>query len=133
MRGVGAPDTDFVIVATARPGTDIPAAALPGGDVEARGFYLGPRALTTPVLLVDGISANVLMSRDSRLCFRVPDEASTGLIEARNPDGASNTVSLHIARELSDGLHPVTSPVVSRSGMIFATISSTGTTSLPGK
>jgi sugar lactone lactonase YvrE len=30
---------------------------------------------------------------------------------------------LRIARELSDGLHPVTSPVVSRSGMAFATIS----------
>jgi sugar lactone lactonase YvrE len=100
-----------------------PAAALPGGDVEVHGARLGPRPMTTPVVMVDGISASVLMSRDARLSFRVPQQADTGLIEVRNPDGASNTVSLHIARELSDGLHPVTSPVVSRSGMIFATIS----------
>src|ERR1700722_231270 len=85
-----------------------PAAALPGGDVEVRGTQLGPRALTAPVVMVDGISSNVLMSRDAQLCFRVPEQASTGLIEVRNPDGASNTVQLRIARELSDGLHPVT-------------------------
>jgi sugar lactone lactonase YvrE len=32
-------------------------------------------------------------------------------------------VPLRIANQLSDGLHPVTSPAVSRSGMIYATIS----------
>jgi len=32
-------------------------------------------------------------------------------------------VPLRVARQLSDGLHPVTSPAVSRSGMIYATIS----------
>jgi len=100
-----------------------PEAALPGGDVELRGSNLGPRITTAPVVLVDGISSNILMSRDARICFRVPDRATTGLVEARNPDGASAPISLHIARQLSDGLHPVTSPVVSRSGMIFATIS----------
>jgi len=63
------------------------------------------------------------MSREERLCFRVPERASTGDIEVRNQDGASNSLSLRVARELSDGLHPVTNPVVSRSGMIFATIS----------
>jgi len=100
-----------------------PAAALPGGDVEVRGRYLGPQALTTPVVLVDGVSANLLMSSDNRLCFRVPERAASGSIEIRNQDGASNNFPLTIARELSDGLHPVTSPVVSRSGMTFATIS----------
>jgi sugar lactone lactonase YvrE len=100
-----------------------PAAALPGGDVELYGSNLGPRALTVPVVLVDNHSANILMSRDSRLAFRVPHRATTGMIEVRTPDGASNTIPLRVARELSDGLHPVTSPVVSRSGMTFATIS----------
>jgi sugar lactone lactonase YvrE len=101
----------------------VPPAALPGGDVELRGMHLGPRPMTTPQVIVDGLAAHVLMSRDARLGFRVPAEANTGLIEVRSPDGVSNTVSLRIARELSDGLHPVTSPVVSRSGMTFATIS----------
>ena len=63
------------------------------------------------------------MSRPTRLAFRVPDRASTGLIEVRNPSGASNAAPLRVARQLSDGLHPVTSPAVSRSGMIYATIS----------
>jgi sugar lactone lactonase YvrE len=108
-----------------------PAAALPGGDVELRGHHLGPRISTVPVVLVGGVSANVLMSRDGRLCFRVPnsipDRAKAGhaaaQVEVRNPDGASAPVPLRVARLLSDGLHPVTSPVVSRSGMTFATIS----------
>jgi sugar lactone lactonase YvrE len=100
-----------------------PAAALPGGDVEVRGRYLGPRVVTIPSVLVDGLSARVSMSRDKRLAFRVPDSSGTGLIEVTNGDGASNTIPLRVARQLSDGLHPVTSPVVSRSGMTFATIS----------
>jgi sugar lactone lactonase YvrE len=100
-----------------------PAAALPGGDVEISGHNLGPRVTTMPMVSVDGMQARISMSRDERICFRVPERAGTGLIEVRNSEGISNTVPLRIARELSDGLHPVTSPVVSRSGMIFATIS----------
>jgi sugar lactone lactonase YvrE len=108
-----------------------PSAALPGGDVELHGRHLGPRVSTVPVVLVGGVSANVLLSRDGRLCFRVPERVpervKTGhgpaQVEVRNQDGASEPVPLRVARLLSDGLHPVTSPVVSRSGMTFATIS----------
>jgi sugar lactone lactonase YvrE len=57
------------------------------------------------------------------VAFRVPEQASTGLIEVRNPSGASNAAPLRVAHLLSEGLHPVTSPAVSRSGMIYATIS----------
>jgi streptogramin lyase len=67
--------------------------------------------------------AQVLMSRPGRAAFRVPENAISGLVEVRTPAGVSNGVPLHIARELSSGLHPVTSPAVSRSGMIYATIS----------
>jgi DNA-binding beta-propeller fold protein YncE len=74
-------------------------------------------------VLVDGDSAQVLMSRSSRLEFRVPEDATTGLIEVRSPAGASNTAPLRVARLLSDDLHPVTNPAVSRSGMVYATIS----------
>ena len=100
-----------------------PAAALPGGDIEVRGQNLGPRVATMPAVTVDGHAAHISMSRDNRLCFRVPPRATTGMVEVRNGDGPSNTVPFRVARELSDGLHPVTSPVVSRSGMTFATIS----------
>jgi sugar lactone lactonase YvrE len=100
-----------------------PSASLPGGEVELHGSHLGPYGLITPSVTVDGLDANLLLSRSARLRFRVPHRGSEGIIQVRNADGPSNTTQLRIARLLSDGLHPVTSPVVSRSGMTFATIS----------
>jgi sugar lactone lactonase YvrE len=101
----------------------VPAAALPLGEVELIGEHLGPLAFGPPAVLVDGHSAHVLMSRPTRLALRVPEEATTGLVEVRSPSGSSNAAPLRVARQLSEGLHPVTSPAVSRSGMIYATIS----------
>ena len=101
----------------------VPAAALSLGEVELLGAQLGPDSLGPPAVMVSGVPAQVLMSRPARLAFSVPAEATSGLIEVRNPAGASNTLPLRIARQLSDGLHPVSSPAVSRSGMIYATIS----------
>jgi len=101
----------------------IPAAALPLGEIELIGAHLGPLAFGPPAVLVDGHSAHVLMSRPTRLALRVPEDAGTGLIEVRSPSGASNLAPLRVAQQLSEGLHPVTSPAVSRSGMIYATIS----------
>ncbi|MGH9604963.1 MAG: gluconolaconase [Terracidiphilus sp.] len=100
-----------------------PAAALPLGEVELTGVHLGPHSFGHPAVLVDGQPSHILMSRPTRLAFRVPEEASTGMIEVNSPAGASNAVPLRVARKLSEGLHPVTSPGVSRSGMIYATIS----------
>ena len=100
-----------------------PAAALPGGDVELSGVNLGPSGFVPPSVLVDGDEAHILMSRPTRLGFRVPELAATGMVEVRGPLGGSHAVPLRVARELSNGLHPVTSPAVSRSGMIYATIS----------
>ena len=101
----------------------VPPAALPLGEIELIGAHLGPLAFGPPAVLVDGHSAHVLLSRPTRLGLRIPEEATTGLIEVRSPSGASNTVPVRVARQLSDSLHPVTSPAVSRSGMIYATIS----------
>jgi len=101
----------------------VPAAALPKGEVELHGESLGPTPNGPPVVVLGTHHAMVLMSRPSRVTFRVPDAATTGLVEVRTPSGVSNGASLKIARELSSGLHPVTSPAVSRSGMIYATIS----------
>jgi sugar lactone lactonase YvrE len=106
----------------------LPAAALPGGDVELTGANLGPIASgstgpAVPSVSLGGESAHVLLSRPARLAFRVPDNATTGLIEVHTQTGATHSAPLRVARELSAGLHPVTSPVVSGSGMIYATIS----------
>jgi sugar lactone lactonase YvrE len=101
----------------------VPAAALPLGEVELIGAYLGPLNFGPPAVLVDGHPAQVSMSRPTRLALRVPEGATTGLIEVRSPSGASNRPPLRVAHQLSDGLHPVTNPAVSRSGLIYATIS----------
>src|ERR1700739_346295 len=99
-----------------------PAAALPLGEVELTGSHLGPNSFGPPAVMVDGVSAQVVMSRPGRLIFRVPQQVSSGMVEVRTPHGASNTAPLRVARELTSGLHPVTSPAVSPSGMIYATI-----------
>jgi sugar lactone lactonase YvrE len=101
----------------------IPPTALPLGEIEITGANLGPHGSGPPVVLVGTHPAHVLMSRPGRIAFRVPEQATTGLIEVRSPDGVSNATPLRVARELTSGLHPVTSPAVSRSGMIYATIS----------
>src|SRR5215469_7341896 len=101
----------------------VPPAALPLGEVELTGANLGPHTYGMPVVVVGTHTAMVLMSRPGRLAFRVPENATTGLIEVRTPAGVSNGAPVRVARELSSGLHPVTSPAVSRSGMIYATIS----------
>ena len=100
----------------------MPAAALPLGEVELTGLSWARTASAFPP---SGRrpAAHVLMSRPTRLAFRVPAEASTGLIEVRSPAGAAKPAPLRVARQLNDGLHPVTSPAVSRSGMVYATIS----------
>ena len=100
-----------------------PAAALPGGEIELTGANLGPLNDELPAVHVDGLLAHLSMCRPDRLALRVPNEATTGLIEVRNPVGLSNAAPLRVARRLSEGLHPVTSPAVSRSAMIYATIS----------
>lgn len=101
----------------------VPAAALPYGEIELIGIFLGPNSFGPPAVIVDGEPAHILMSRPTRLGFRIPGNASRGLIEVRSLAGSANAAYIRIARQLNDGLHPVTSPAVSRSGMVYATIS----------
>ena len=101
----------------------VPQAALPLGEIEVTGANLGPHLFGPPTVLVDGAVAHVLMSRPTRLVFRVPELSAGGMVEVRSPNAASNATPLRVGRELTTGLHPVTSPAVSRSGMIYATIS----------
>ena len=100
-----------------------PDAALPLGEVELLGVHLGPDDYGPPAVLINGQSAHVLMSRPTRLALRIPENASAGIVEVRKPAGASNQFAFRLAHLLTDGLHPVTNPAVSRSGMIYATIS----------
>ncbi|MGA3033795.1 MAG: SMP-30/gluconolactonase/LRE family protein [Terracidiphilus sp.] len=118
-----APQPDPPALTPPRVDDVIPSAALPSGDVELTGLDLGPGNFGSPEVLVDGEPAHILMSRPTRLAFRVPESASRGLIQVRSSAGAANVALVHVAHQLNDGLHPVTSPAVSRSGMVYATIS----------
>lgn len=101
-----------------------PACAMPFAAVDALGKNLSAHGSQSPLVTVDGQSAHVLMSRGDRITFRVPGAATTGeVIVSNHVDGSSKAVPLRVARELTDGLHPITSPVVSASGMVFTTIS----------
>jgi sugar lactone lactonase YvrE len=101
-----------------------PACAMPFATVDAIGKNLGPSASRLPSVTVDAQNAHLLESRAERITFRVPGSATTGeVIVSNHADGTSKAVPLRVARELTDGLHPITSPVVSASGMIFTTIS----------
>lgn len=100
-----------------------PAAALPLGEVEMSGVNLGPVQGVPPAVTIGGAAAHILMSRPSRLMVQVPAQATSGTLEVRTAGGSAHSGELQVARELNSGLHPVTSPAVSRSGMIYATIS----------
>ena len=117
------PQSADQVLPTPRIDDVLPASALPGGDVELTGANLGPDGSALPTVLVDGHSAHILMSRPGALALRVPEKATTGLIEVRNSAGSSNAAPLRVGRQLLEGLHPVTNPAVSRSGMVYATIS----------
>ncbi len=76
-----------------------------------------------PAVLIDGHPAHVLMSRPTRLALRVPEDARTRTHRSPQPlRNLQHRASSRSSRAFS-GLHPVTSPAVSRSGMVYATIS----------
>ena len=101
----------------------LPAAALPGAEIALLGSSLAATPAQLPAAVLDGEQTSLVMSRADRLVVRLPEKARTGLMEVLRNGERSNPIPFIVARQLSDGLHPVTSPAVSRSGMIFTTIS----------
>lgn len=114
----------------------MPAAALPGSDVEVRGANLGAVALAAseagpsggagwrrPVAMLGELAAPVLLSRGSRMVLRVPEEAETGRLRILQNGAQSNAVEVRVANLLATGAHMVASPVMDNSGNIFITFS----------
>jgi sugar lactone lactonase YvrE len=105
------------------PSTASSRAALPGGEVELHRQHLGPRGLGPPAVLS---TATRPRAHEPRHAARLPRARRSLHRPRRSPQPLrrqQHRQPLRVARQLSDGLHPVTSPVVSRSGMTFATIS----------
>lgn len=114
----------------------MPAAALPGSDVEVRGANLGAVALAAneasqvggpgwrlPVAMLGELAAPVLLSRSSRMVLRVPEEAETGRLRILQNGAQSNAVEVRVANLLATGAHMVANPVMDNSGNIFITFS----------
>lgn len=100
-----------------------PIAALPGGEVQVHGEELAPIAGHLPVAMLNDLAASVLLSRDTRLTLRMPDEGETGLLRILRNGTQSNSVMVDVARLLATGIHQVTSPAVDQFGNIYATLS----------
>ena len=113
-----------------------PAAALPGGDVEVRGANLGAVAAAQtksngvggpeyrrPIAMLGDLAAPVLLSRNSRLTLRVPDEAESGRLRILQNGAQSNAVEVRVANLIATGIHAVANPVVDNSGNIYVTFS----------
>jgi len=114
----------------------VPGAALPGGDVEVRGFNLGAVSMgqvdpkrpgggewRKPVAMLGELAAPVLLSRGTRLSVRVPEEAESGRLRILQNGAQSNAVEVRVASLLATGVHAVDSPVMDHAGNIFATFS----------
>ena len=75
----------------------VPAASLPGGEVELAGSNLGPRAMRQPVAMLGQLAASVLLSRSKRLKLRIPEEAESGPLQILQNGAQSNSVKMLVA------------------------------------
>src|SRR5271170_7573760 len=101
----------------------VPAAALPGGEVELAGSNLGPLAMRQPVAMLGQLSASVLLSRSKRLKVRIPEEAESGPLQILQNGAQSNSVRLLVAGMIATDVHVVANPAVDSEGNIYATLS----------
>jgi sugar lactone lactonase YvrE len=100
-----------------------PAAAIPGGDVEIRGDNLSAVAHRLPVVMLGGLAAPVLLSREERMVVRVPEESESGALRVLRNGAQSNSVNVKVARLLAADVHMVASPVMDEEGRAYATYS----------
>jgi sugar lactone lactonase YvrE len=100
----------------------VPAAAIPGGELQIRGSGLGrePR----PRVSIGDIDAPVVIGSDSYMIVRVPDGASGGdLVVSPNGDVQSNAWTCDIGIQIVDSIHAVANPAVDQQGNIYTTFS----------
>jgi sugar lactone lactonase YvrE len=98
-----------------------PAAAIPGGEFRIRGQGLSN--VGRPEVLLGDIQAPLVVSSESLLVVRVPEGATIGEMVVRQGGERSEPYHCDIGIQLGDGLHPVASPAIDRSGNIFTTLS----------
>ncbi len=100
----------------------VPAAAIPGGELQIRGRGLGkePR----PKVIIGEVDAPIVIGSESYMVVRVPDGASAGeLVISPTEHSHSNSWTCDIGIQIVDNVHPVANPAVDKQGNIYTTFS----------
>ncbi len=100
----------------------VPAAAIPGGELQIRGRGLGkePR----PKVIIGDVDAPIVIGSESYMVVRVPDGASAGeLVISPSEHSHSNSWTCDIGIQIADNMHPVANPAVDKQGNIYTTFS----------
>ena len=103
--------------------TVLPAAAIPGGEVEIRGSGFATRTNLRPVVRFGDAEATLALASPRRIVARVPDGANDGVVRVATPEHESAPFSVSVGMQIADNLHPVASPAVDAEGNIFVTFS----------
>jgi hypothetical protein len=103
--------------------TVLPAAAIPGGEVEIRGSGFATRTNLRPVVRFGDALATLALASSRRIVARVPEGANEGVVRVATPEHESQPFSVSVGMQIADNLHPVASPAVDAEGNIFVTFS----------
>src|SRR5579859_5934780 len=103
--------------------TVLPAAAIPGGEVEIRGSGFATRTNLRPVVRFGDALATLALASPRRIVARVPEGANEGVVRVATPEHESSPFSVAVGMQIADNLHPVASPAVDAEGNIFVTFS----------
>ena len=100
-----------------------PTAAIPGGEITIHGRGFVARGQSRPIVRFGDEQAALILSSETRLIARVPDEATGGTVQVAANDHESKPHPVHIGLQIADNLHPVANPVVDTDGNIYVTYS----------
>ena len=103
--------------------TVLPAAAIPGGEVEIRGSGFATRTSLRPVVRFGDALATLALASPRRIVARVPEGANEGVVRVATPEHESPPFSVAVGMQIADNLHPVASPAVDAEGNVFVTFS----------
>src|ERR1700687_1703457 len=100
-----------------------PSAAIPGGEVTIYGSGFIPRPGVHPVVRFGETEATLALASESRLIARIPEAASTGLVQVSSGGNESQPFPVSIGLQIADNLHPIANPAVDSDGNIYVTFS----------
>jgi sugar lactone lactonase YvrE len=100
-----------------------PPAALPGGEITIHGSGFATRNHHLPEVRFGEADGSLILSSDSMLMARVPDEAAGSMLRVRTGEQESSPFPIALGQQLADNLHPVGNPVVDPKGSVYATFS----------